>query len=82
YKSVRIDSDTTRGKNKLDKMLNLINNNEYQILIGTQILSKGHHFPNVTLVVIMDVDGALFSADYRAAEHLAQLITQLAGRAG
>lgn len=82
YKSVRIDSDTTRGKNKLDTMLNLINNNEYQILIGTQILSKGHHFPNVTLVVIMDVDGALFSADYRAAEHLAQLITQLAGRAG
>jgi primosomal protein N' (replication factor Y) len=82
YASVRIDSDTTRGKNKLDTMLNKINNNEYQILIGTQILSKGHHFPNVTLVVIMDVDGALFSADYRAAEHLAQLITQLAGRAG
>jgi primosomal protein N' (replication factor Y) (superfamily II helicase) len=82
YASVRIDSDTTRGKNKLDNMLNKINNNEFQILIGTQILSKGHHFPNVTLVVIMDVDGALFSADYRAAEHLAQLITQLAGRAG
>jgi primosomal protein N' (replication factor Y) len=82
YASVRIDSDTTRGKNKLDKMLNQINNNEYQLLIGTQILSKGHHFPNVTLVIILDVDGALFSADYRAAEHLAQLITQLAGRAG
>lgn len=82
YASVRIDSDTTRGKNKLDNMLNKINNNEYQILIGTQILSKGHHFPNVTLVIILDVDGALFSADYRAAEHLAQLVTQLAGRAG
>ena len=82
YKSVRIDSDTTRGKHKLDGMLNKINNNDYQILIGTQILSKGHHFPNVTLVLILDVDGALFSADYRAAEHLAQLITQLAGRAG
>ena len=82
YKSVRIDSDTTRGKHKLDNMLNKINNNDYQILIGTQILSKGHHFPNVTLVLILDVDGALFSADYRAAEHLAQLITQLAGRAG
>ncbi|KXI30198.1 primosomal protein N' [Paraglaciecola hydrolytica] len=82
YKSVRIDSDTTRGKNKLDDMLNKINNNEFQLLIGTQILSKGHHFPNVTLVIILDVDGALFSADYRAAEHLAQLITQLAGRAG
>jgi primosomal protein N' (replication factor Y) len=82
YSSIRIDSDSARGKNKLDTMLNSINNNQHQILIGTQILSKGHHFPNVTLVLIMDVDGALFSADYRAAEHLAQLITQLAGRAG
>lgn len=82
YSSIRIDSDSARGKNKLDTMLNSINNNEHQILIGTQILSKGHHFPNVTLVLILDVDGALFSADYRASEHLAQLITQLAGRAG
>ena len=82
YSSIRIDSDSARGKNKLNNMLNSINNNEHQILIGTQILSKGHHFPNVTLVLILDVDGALFSADYRAAEHLAQLITQLAGRAG
>ena len=82
YSSIRIDSDSARGKNKLDNMLSSINNNEHQILIGTQILSKGHHFPNVTLVLILDVDGALFSADYRAAEHLAQLITQLAGRAG
>jgi primosomal protein N' (replication factor Y) len=82
YSSIRIDSDSARGKNKLDNMLSSINNNEHQILIGTQILSKGHHFPNVTLVLILDVDGALFSADFRAAEHLAQLITQLAGRAG
>jgi primosomal protein N' (replication factor Y) len=82
YSSIRIDSDSARGKNKLDNMLTSINNNEHQILIGTQILSKGHHFPNVTLVLILDVDGALFSGDYRAAEHLAQLITQLAGRAG
>jgi primosomal protein N' (replication factor Y) len=82
YSNIRIDSDSARGKSKLDKMLNSINNNEHQILIGTQILSKGHHFPNVTLVLILDVDGALFSADYRAAENLAQLITQLAGRAG
>jgi primosomal protein N' (replication factor Y) len=82
YSSIRIDSDSAKGKNKLDNMLSSINNNEHQLLIGTQILSKGHHFPNVTLVLILDVDGALFSADYRAAEHLAQLITQLAGRAG
>jgi primosomal protein N' (replication factor Y) len=82
YSSVRIDSDSARGKNRLNDMLDKINQNHYQILVGTQILSKGHHFPNVTLVVILDVDGALFSADYRAAEHLAQLVTQLAGRAG
>jgi primosomal protein N' (replication factor Y) len=82
YKSVRIDSDSARGKNRLNDMLEKINQNHYQILVGTQILSKGHHFPNVTLVLILDVDGALFSADYRAAEHLAQLVTQLAGRAG
>ncbi|MFT4939444.1 MAG: primosomal protein N' (replication factor Y) [Paraglaciecola sp.] len=82
YRSVRIDSDSARGKNRLNDMLDKINQNHYQILVGTQILSKGHHFPNVTLVIILDVDGALFSADYRAAEHLAQLVTQLAGRAG
>ncbi len=82
YSSIRIDSDSARGKNKLDAMLSSINKNQHQILIGTQILSKGHHFPNVTLVLILDVDGALFSADFRAAEHIAQLITQLAGRAG
>jgi primosomal protein N' (replication factor Y) len=82
YSSVRIDSDSARGKTRLNDMLDKINKNQYQILVGTQILSKGHHFPNVTLVVILEVDGALFSADYRAAEHLAQLVTQLAGRAG
>lgn len=82
YATVRIDSDSARGKTKLNELLDKVNKNQYQLLIGTQILSKGHHFPNVTLVVILDVDGALFSADYRAAEHLAQLITQLSGRAG
>ena len=82
YPSIRIDSDTTRGKNRLQEMLDKVNKNQYQLLVGTQILSKGHHFPNVTLVVILDADGALFSADFRAAEHLAQLITQLSGRAG
>ncbi|HAD49406.1 MAG: primosomal protein N', partial [Idiomarinaceae bacterium] len=54
----------------------------YQILVGTQMLAKGHHFPNVTLVALLDVDGALYSADFRAAERLAQLFTQVAGRAG
>ncbi|GAC16678.1 primosomal protein N' [Aliiglaciecola lipolytica] len=82
YSAVRIDSDSVRGKAKLDNLLTEINAGAHQILIGTQILSKGHHFPNVTLVVILDADGALFSADFRASEHLAQLITQLSGRAG
>ncbi len=79
---VRIDSDSVRGKDKLQDTLQKVNAREYQILIGTQILSKGHHFPHVTLVVVLDCDGALFSADFRAAEKLAQLVTQLAGRAG
>ncbi|WP_218354502.1 primosomal protein N' [Alteromonas lipotrueiana] len=79
---VRIDSDSVRGKDKLQTILNKINHQQYQLLIGTQILSKGHHFPHVTLVVVLDCDGALFSADFRAPEKLAQLVTQLAGRAG
>ena len=82
YSSVRIDSDSVRGKGKLDQLLQEINQKQYQILVGTQILSKGHHFPDVTFVLILDVDSALFSADFRAPEKLAQLVTQLAGRAG
>jgi primosomal protein N' (replication factor Y) (superfamily II helicase) len=82
YTAMRIDSDSARGKQKLHGLLDEINQGNSQLLIGTQILAKGHHFPKVSLVVILDVDSALFSADYRAAEHLAQLITQVAGRAG
>ena len=82
FATVRVDSDTVRGKGKLTKLLKDINQKKYQILVGTQILSKGHHFPDVTLVLILNVDSALFSADFRAPEKLAQLITQLSGRAG
>lgn len=82
YSCVRIDSDSTRGKRKLNELLNDINQNKHQILVGTQILSKGHHFPNVTLALILNVDSYLFSSDYRAPEKLAQLVTQLSGRAG
>ena len=57
-------------------------NKEHQILVGTQMLAKGHHFPDVTLVIMLDIDGALFSYDFRAAEHMAQLLIQVAGRAG
>ena len=78
----RIDSDTTRKKGSLQEALANVHSGDSRILIGTQILTKGHHFPDVTLVVILNADGGLFSADFRASEYLAQLITQVAGRAG
>jgi primosomal protein N' (replication factor Y) len=79
---IRIDKDTTRRKGTMEKMLASIHNGHSQILIGTQMLAKGHHFPNVTLVAILDIDGALYSTDFRASERMAQLIIQVAGRAG
>lgn len=82
FKGIRIDSDAVRGKTRLQEVLNDAASKENQLLIGTQILAKGHHFPNVTLVVVVDIDSALFSADYRSSEQLAQLITQISGRAG
>jgi primosomal protein N' (replication factor Y) len=78
----RIDSDTMRSKKALNQVLTDIHAQKHQILVGTQILAKGHHFPNLSLVAILDVDAALFSADFRATEQLAQLITQVSGRTG
>ncbi len=82
YKTVRIDRDSTRGKNKLHQLLDEVQNDQHQILVGTQMLAKGHHFPRVTLVAILDADQGLLSADFRALERLGQLIMQVAGRAG
>ena len=79
---VRIDRDNTQRKGSLDKLLKNIHEGESQILIGTQMLAKGHHFPNVTLVGILEADSGLFSADFRALEHTGQLLTQVAGRSG
>lgn len=79
---VRIDRDSTRRKGKLNEMLQSIHAGEHKILIGTQMLAKGHHFPDVTLVAILDTDSNLFSADFRASERIAQLLIQVAGRAG
>jgi len=79
---VRIDRDSTRRKGSLQRLLDEIHQGGYQLLLGTQMLAKGHHFPHVTLVGILDVDQGLFGADYRAAERMAQLITQVSGRAG
>ncbi|MDK1706553.1 primosomal protein N' [Serratia rubidaea] len=78
----RIDRDTTSRKGSLEQHLNEIHRGGARILIGTQMLAKGHHFPDVTLVALLDVDGALFSADFRSAERFAQLYTQVSGRAG
>lgn len=78
----RVDRDTTSRKGALEQQLAEVHRGGARILIGTQMLAKGHHFPDVTLVSLLDVDGALFSADFRAAERFAQLYTQVAGRAG
>ncbi|MDQ7049681.1 MAG: primosomal protein N' [Enterobacterales bacterium] len=78
----RIDRDTTRKKQAMDNYVEEIKSGEVDLLIGTQMLAKGHHFPKVTLVALVDMDGALYSSDFRAPEFAAQLITQVSGRAG
>jgi primosomal protein N' (replication factor Y) (superfamily II helicase) len=82
HRIVRIDSDTTRKKGSLKDTLATVEEGKADILIGTQMIAKGHHFPNLTLVGILDIDGALFSVDFRSLERMGQLITQVAGRAG
>jgi len=80
--TVRLDRDSTQRKGALEKYLQQINAGHVDIILGTQMLAKGHHFPNVTLVAILDVDSGLFSIDFHAAEKLAQMIVQVSGRAG
>ncbi|MCK5903061.1 MAG: primosomal protein N', partial [Cocleimonas sp.] len=79
---IRIDRDTTNRKDALNNKLKVVNQGKPVILIGTQMLTKGHDFPNLTLVGILDIDQALSSMDYRAQEQLAQQIVQVSGRAG
>lgn len=79
---IRIDRDTTSRKHALANHLKTVQSGRPCILVGTQMLAKGHHFPKVTLVAIMDIDAGLFASDFRAPEHTAQLIEQVAGRAG
>jgi len=78
----RIDRDTTRNKGAMSQYVSDIKNNKYQLLIGTQMLAKGHHFPNLSMVAIVDMDGALYCADFRATERFGQLLMQVSGRAG
>ena len=79
---LRIDRDAVRGQARLEAVLGEIGSGRPAILLGTQMLTKGHHFPAVTLVVVVDADAGLFSADFRAGERLAQQLVQVAGRAG
>lgn len=79
---LRIDRDNVRGKKGFDEALDKIHSGAAQLLVGTQMLAKGHHFPNVTLVAIIDADSGLYSTDFRAVENLAQQVLQVAGRAG
>jgi primosomal protein N' (replication factor Y) len=78
----RLDRDTAGARGAIQGVLDRVRTGEARILVGTQMLTKGHHFPEVTLVVILDADQGLFASDFRATERLAQTITQVAGRAG
>ncbi|MBK1723300.1 primosomal protein N' [Thiocystis violacea] len=78
----RIDRDSTRRKGELARLFDAAQRGEIQILLGTQMLAKGHDFPGVTLVGILDLDQSLYASDFRAPERTAQLIVQVAGRAG
>lgn len=79
---LRMDADTTRTKDSYEEILNAFANGEADILVGTQMIVKGHDFPNVTLVGILAADLSLHVGDYRAGERTFQLLTQAAGRAG
>ncbi len=78
----RVDSDSMQNKGTMQTLVDEINQGEPCILLGTQMLTKGHHFPAVSLVAVIDADALLFSADFRGEERMAQLLTQVAGRAG
>lgn len=79
---IRIDRDSTRGNFNLNQKLNEISSGKPCLLIGTQMLSKGHHFPNISLVIVLDADAGLFSSDFRGQEQMAQTLIQVSGRAG
>jgi primosomal protein N' (replication factor Y) len=79
---MRIDRDSTRRKHAWSAMREQIGANEVDILVGTQILAKGHDFPHLALVAVLNADSMLYSSDFRASERLYALLTQVAGRAG
>ena len=79
---VRLDRDAVHGRGDIEAVVQRMISGDARLLIGTQMVTKGHDFPNVTLVVVMNADRGLFSTDFRAPERLAQTIVQVAGRAG
>ncbi|MGM0571386.1 primosomal protein N' [Marinobacter sp.] len=79
---IRIDRDSTQRKGSIQNILDQVNSGEPCILVGTQMVAKGHDFPNVTLVVVVNADGGLFSVDFRAPEQMVQTLLQVSGRAG
>jgi primosomal protein N' (replication factor Y) len=78
----RVDSDSMQGRESMQSLVTQVRSGEPCILLGTQMLTKGHHFPGVALVAVLDMDALLFSTDFRGEERAAQLLTQVAGRAG
>ncbi len=82
FEVIRVDRDSTSRVGSWQKIYDKIQKSEPAILLGTQMLAKGHHFPYVTLVAILDIDSGLLSVDFRATERTAQLVVQVAGRAG
>ncbi|MEQ9462174.1 MAG: primosomal protein N' [Haliea sp.] len=78
----RVDSDSMQGRGAMQALVDEVGTGLPCILLGTQMLTKGHHFPGVNLVAVIDADALLFSADFRGEERMAQLLTQVAGRAG
>ena len=79
---LRVDGDSTRNRGSLEAMLETVHSGQADILVGTQILAKGHHFEKLTLVAVLNADAGLFAADYRASERLFSQLEQVAGRAG
>jgi primosomal protein N' (replication factor Y) len=79
---VRLDRDVVRKRGDMETAMRRMHSGEARILVGTQMVTKGHDFPNVTLVIVLNADQGLFSTDFRAPERLAQTIVQVAGRAG
>ena len=82
YPVYRVDRDSMQRRGAMAALVKAVNRGRPALLLGTQMLTKGHHFPDVTLVGLLDTDAALFSADFRGPERMGQLLTQVAGRAG